>query len=318
MRTAGVPIVLVVFLFSIHAMAQTGQHEQPSPDPDDPMGVVPLVDKSAPLVVIWFTEVTDVPLEDSSAIESQMYEDFGKRMDIRMMSREKTLKLVNETGDVELQQCLWEDACLLAIGRLLEADRIVGIKLSGSAEEYYLAFKFIDLEQDEPGRLTNVISGSLSKLLMSGASDGVAAILDKPAPAAAEPEQPARPPAPRRAELVQPKPRDEEPVVFIYEKPGFFRRHLGSTIALGVGLVAAGTGIGFGVMSRKAGQDVEFQWNEARDQDGRDNALAADVLFGLAGAAVATAVVLFLLEPGADDDPGVSVTPTGAGALVRF
>jgi outer membrane biosynthesis protein TonB len=136
----------------------------------------------------------------------------------------------------------------------------------------------------------------------------------EPAPAAAEPT----PQAPK-ARVVEARPRDEQPAPPA-QGPGFFRRHLGSTIALGVGLAAAGAGIGFGVMAEQAQDDVSHQYDPATDDAGRNNALAANVLFGVAGAAAITAVVLFIVEPGptTDDTAGVDVVATGNGALVRF
>ncbi len=370
-------ILIGVLLMGL-AGALSAQPAEAPPPGDVGLPVVPLIDEDAPLVMVWFTEALDVPLDDASAIETQLFEDIGKRMDLRMFSREKALKLVNETGDQKLQQCKWEDDCLKAIGRLVEADQVIGVKMSGSGGQYYLAFKHIALDE-QPQRKTAMVGGSMSKLLMSGigktltellgpaeqqpageptapaAEDGasrapaagndpaaVAVVplvpeaeptaepVAAPAPQATpEPEsRPAVEPAPAAAEpgpqapkarVVEARPRDEQPPP-PPRGPGFFRRHLGSTIALGVGLAAAGAGIGFGVMADQAQNDVSHQYDPTTDDAGRNNALAANVLFGVAGAAAITAVVLFIVEPGpsADDTAGVDVVATGTGALVRF
>ncbi len=359
--------ILVGVLLMGFAGALPAQPAEDPPPGDVGLPVVPLVDEDAPLIMVWFTEALDVPLDDASAIETQLFEDICKRLDLRVFSREKTLKLVNESGDRKLQQCKWQDHCLQAIGRLVEADQVIGVKMSGSGGQYYLAFKHIVLD-DQPQRKTAMVGGSMSKLLMSGIAKTLTELLgpaEKPAaePPAAEPaaedgasrapadgndpaavavvplvpaaepavEPESRPavepapvaaePAPQapRARVVESRPRDEQPPVPA-QGPGFFRRHLGSTIALGVGLAAAGTGIGFGVMAAQAQDDVSHQYDPATDDAGRNNALAANVLFGVAGAAAITAVVLFIVEPGptTDDTTRVDVVPTGSGALVRF
>lgn len=375
--------ILVGVLLMGFAGALPAQPAKEPPPGDVGLPVVPLVDEDAPLIMVWFTEALDVPLDDASAIETQLFEDIGKRMDLRVFSREKTLKLVNESGARKLQQCKWQDHCLQAIGRLVEADQVIGVKMSGSGGQYYLAFKHIALG-DQAQRKTAMVGGSMSKLLMSGIAKTLTELLgpaEKPAaePPAAEPaaedgasrapaasndpaavavvplvpaaepavepetrpavepesrpavEPESRPavepapvaaePAPQapRARVVDARPRDEQPPAPA-QGPGFFRRHLGSTIALGVGLAAAGAGIGFGVMAAQAQDDVSHQYDPATDDAGRNNALTANVLFGVAGAAAITAVVLFIVEPGpgTDDTTRVDVVPTGTGALVRF
>ena len=366
MRVASLCLTLIMAL--VWSSAGLAQQPPPPPPGEPPMEIVPLVDENAPLLVVWFSENQAVSLEDASAAEGQVFEDIGKRMDVRVFSRDKTIKIVTETGNPVLQNCNWSDGCLVAIGKLAKADKVIGIKISGTKERYFLALKRLDLG-DKPARATKIASGSLTNLLMGGINTALTELLDKPAkpapglmekdpkasdagdldepapvplappspapvkdPKPAQAQEPvrtadaapARAPAPAptamrdppKATIVAPEPKDELPPP-APERPGFFRRHLGSTIALGVGLVAACAGTGFGVMAQQAQDDVEFQWDPARDDDGKNNALAANVLFGVAGAAAVTAVVLFILEPGADEAE-VSVTPTANGAAFRF
>jgi hypothetical protein len=388
-----------------------GKQEQPPPADDlPPLDIVPLVDENAPLVLIWFTVAENASIEDATALESQIFEEIGKRMDMRAFSRNKTLRLVNTSSNKKLQYCRWEDPCLKEIATLAKADRVIGVKMSGHDKEYFLAFKRIDMTGDDKKRSMKIVSGGMTGLLMSGISRGLNELFGKPekavqpkdtptppeekapapktgeapkdiapipktadssmdiapvpivpvpiapkpdpkpepapivaapveAPAAqekpikSEPEAPAPkttpiaeaptpkvviapPPTPPKVEIVQAETVDEAPPPPV--KPGFFRRHLGSTIALGVGLVAAGTGIGFGSVADQARQDVEFQYDPALDADGRDNALVANVMFGLAGAAAVTAIILFVLEPGADADAQATVAAAPGGALLRF
>jgi len=358
MRPARFCLTLILVMGWCHlGLAQ--QPDTPPPPPDDiPMEVVPLVDQNAPLVLVWFSENLAVPIKDASAAESQVFEDIGKRMDVRVFSRDKTLKIVTETGNPVLQQCNWSDGCLVAIGKLAKADKVIGIKISGTKERYFLALKRLDLG-DKPARATKIASGSLTNLLMGGINKALTELLDKPATAApglmekdpkasdaADTGEPTPlpltpPPAPTRtadaaatppepaaatpaqvsveapkATIVAPAPTDELPPPGP-RRPGFFRRHLGSSIAVGIGVVAAGVGGGLGYMAQQAQDKVEFQWDHSRDQAGKTNALAANVLFGLAGAAAVAALVLFILEPGADT-AGVEISPTARGAMVRF
>ena len=90
------PAGLLVLLMASLAIAQEEKKEDPGTDRAAEGGsgleLTPLVDMKAPLVVLWFTAGKDIPLDDASAVEAQVYEDFVKRIDIRVLSREKTLK----------------------------------------------------------------------------------------------------------------------------------------------------------------------------------------------------------------------------------
>ena len=383
-----------------------GKQEPPPADDLPPLDIVPLVDENTPLILIWFTVAENASIEDATALESQIFEEIGKRMDMRAFSRDKTLRLVNTSSNKNLHYCRWQDPCLKEIATLAKADRVIGVKMSGQNKEYFLAFKRIDMTGAGKKRSMKIVSGGMTGLLMGGIARGLNDLFGKPvkpvqpkdaptpakekapapktseapldiaplpktadasmdiapvpiapvpitpkpnpkpdpapivatpveAPAApeipvkSEPEAPAPiaeppapkvviapPPTPLKVEIVQAETVDEAPPPPV--KPGFFRRHLGSTIALGVGLVAAGTGMGFGMVADQARQDVEFQYDPSLDADGRDNALVANVMFGLAGAAAVTAIILFVLEPSADANAQATVAAAPGGALLRF
>ncbi len=325
----------------------------------DDFGVVPLVDESAPRLVVWFAAAPGIAVQDARAVETQVLRDFGRRRDFRLLSKERVLEAIGKAGKPELARCDGEDGCLLAVGRLVEADRVIGAELQRTAGGLRLVLKAIDLKREPPAKLNSVVEGSVSELLLGGLTSGVAATFDEdvePVPIAVEGAAPpalatrpaqvpaARPdpgPAVAPAPAAQPgasagAPPGPTPVraekvaverlegvapgaqvdAEAPERPGFFRRHVGSLVSLGVGIAAGGAGLGLGLAARDAQDSVEAQWDPSTDAAGRDQALAANILFGVAGAAAITAVILFLVEPGADDAP--SVTPAPGGAAIRF
>jgi hypothetical protein len=346
--------------------ASSALAQDAAPAADD-FGVVPLVDANAARLVVWFAAGPGIRAEDARAVETQVLKDFGKRRDFRLVPRERVKTELKEAGRLELDRCDGDDACLLAIGRLLKADRMIGADLQRTTSGYRLVLKSIDLKRQPAAKLNSVVEGSISELLLGGLTSGVAATFDEdvepiplaeqgapdaavppPPKVAARPEQPRQPdkvspppavkpdPAPKGPDeprTVKPAPasaRAEKVAVERIdgtapgaevstpapERPGFFTRHLGSVISLGVGLVAGGAGLGLGLSAQDAQSSVEQQWDPDTDAAGRDQALAANILFGVAGAAALTAVILFIVEPGADEAPAIEAAP--GGAAIRF
>lgn len=99
-------------------------------------------------------------------------------------------------------------------------------------------------------------------------------------------------------------------------------------VALGVGGAAgiAGAAIGGAAMSKKSDLESSCEGNHCppSQQSEADTIktmnLTADVLFGVAAAGVVTGIILFFVEPDADSETEVAVTPaftaTGAGLAV--
>jgi hypothetical protein len=337
------PAGLLVLLMASLAIAQEEKKEESTG-----LELTPLVNMKAPLVVLWFTADTDIPLDDASAVEAQVYEDFLKRIDIRVLSREKTLKELASAENTKLQECKSEDVCLLQIGKAVKAAHVVGVVMRGTTKNYRLILKSFALNRKPPGQLNSVVEGSLTELLIGGAAGAVSALfenteqyasIDKELLAAVEKkpaDEKAPVPTPPEKETVETKTEKPKKIIAkvdtkpegevvhkLPERPGFFRRHLWSAIALGTGVVAAGVGVGFGVMSKSARDDVswpEGTWDPDRDSEGRDAATIANIMFGVAGAAAVTSLVLFFFIEDDGDDSGVSITPTGNGvqALIRF
>ena len=318
--------ILLVLLWSSASLAQK----------KDPLELVPLVDMQAPRVAVWFVAAPKTPFEDAAAVEEQIYEDFFKRMDIRMLSREKTLEQLGEVGDEEMQACDGRDPCLFKIGKTLKVDRMVGVIMVGVRPNYKIILKCFDLSGKQPKQLNAVVEGSLTDLLIGGTADAVASVFenqDQYAPVDMQaltrkkntrPAPIATPPEPARTADVKPvRKAEQETSVAIPapEQPGFFKQHLWSTIAAGTSVAFLVTGIVCGVKSDsiESSWGTDEVWDPERNQLGKDYALAANIMFGLSGAAAIGSVLLFFLVEQDPDSP-VSVYPTGTGfeATVRF
>ncbi len=348
-------ILLFGLLLAVPAAAQTdadgGQNEGTG------LELVPLVDMKAPLVAIWFVADPDVSMDDASALESQVYDEFFKRSKIRVLSREKMIDELQKAVGDDLQGCRGDDNCLYKIGKALKVKRIVGIQMGGEAKNYRVVLKSFDLVKDKPTQLNSVVEGSLAELLIGGIGGGVAAIFDNPdqyaplelkAPATekkavahdsnvvAKQVEPAPPvsrpatepihrktkPTPVAVRRIEQKPAPAESIVAkIPQKPGFLRRHLWSAIALGASVAALSTGIALGAMGQKIADDQSVRFDPDSDETGRTYTTTANAMFGISGAAALTSVILFFFLD--TDDSGLGrVTlvpgPAGVGAVVKF
>ena len=155
-------------------------------------------------------------------------------------------------------------------------------------------------------------------------------------------EPPPPPPPPVVAEAAQPAPAPPPP------PPPEPRSKVPAYVTGAVAIIATGVGIGFGV--KALGQSSDFDKNPTtkKADDGENNALVADMMFGIAITFGVTSAVLFLSSDApqsAKADPAdkknapgaavavakkapakITITPTpyvthnggGAGALVRF
>jgi hypothetical protein len=150
-------------------------------------------------------------------------------------------------------------------------------------------------------------------------------------------EPPPPPPPPVVAEVAQPAPPPPPPPEPRSKVPAY--------VTGAVAIIATGVGIGFGV--KALGQSSDFDKNPTtkKADDGENNALVADMMFGIAITFGVTSAVLFLssdapqsakADPADKNRPAVAVavkkpakitiTPTpyltpsggGAGAVVRF
>jgi hypothetical protein len=148
-------------------------------------------------------------------------------------------------------------------------------------------------------------------------------------------EPPPPPPPPVVAEAPQPAPAPPPP------PPPEPRSKVPAYVTGAVAIIATGVGIGFGI--KALGQSSDFDKNPTTQKadDGENNALVADMMFGIAITFGVTSAVLFLSSDApqsAKSEPlktvprvakapaKVTITPTpyvthnggGAGALVRF
>jgi hypothetical protein len=149
----------------------------------------------------------------------------------------------------------------------------------------------------------------------------------------AEPVPP--PPPPVAADTPAPAPTPPPP------PPPEPRSKVPAYVTGAVAIVAAGVGTGFGIKALSQSSDFDKNPTTKKADDGENNALVADMMFGIAITFGVTSAVLFLsgdapqtaknapakTEPKvAKAPPKVTITPTpyvtpsggGAGALVRF
>lgn len=150
----------------------------------------------------------------------------------------------------------------------------------------------------------------------------------------AEPVPP--PPPPVVAEAPAPAPTPPPP------PPPEPRSKVPAYVTGAVAIVAAGVGTGFGIKALSQSSDFDKNPTTKRADDGENNALVADMMFGIAITFGVTSAVLFLSSDAPQTaknapvksepkvakkaPPKVTITPTpyvtpsggGAGALVRF
>ncbi len=353
-------LMLLSLMLAMPANGQTNPNSGQNESESDGTGLdlVPLVDMKAPLVAIWFVADPNVSMDDASALESQVYDEFFKRTKIRVLSREKMIDELQMAKADKLQGCRGEDICLYKIGRALDVKQIVGIQMNGDAKNYRVVLKSFDLEKDKPTQLNSVVEGSLAELLIGGIGSGVAAIFDntdqyaplelkapatenktpassakvvakqveKTAPVSrpmTETVQQKPEPAPIAVRTVEQKPSAAENLVAeVPRRPGFLRRHLWSAIALGASIATLGTGIALGAMGQKIADDQSVRFDPDSDSSGRTYTTTANAMFGISGAAALTSILLFFFLETDDSGPGlVTIVPGpsgGMGALVKF
>jgi hypothetical protein len=162
---------------------------------------------------------------------------------------------------------------------------------------------------------------------------------EKPAPPTSAPTQPV-PEPPAAAGTTQPapstaapaapdtRPEADEPPYTLHEPTvekspdSGTRSNWPSWLSLGVGVAAGTTAIALGAISRDADEksnDKTLSWDEAMDQHDRASSLAlsANVLFAVAGAAMITSGILFLLNrPSNADRTSAAVVPTRSGVVI--
>lgn len=155
-----------------------------------------------------------------------------------------------------------------------------------------------------------------------------------PAPEVAIATPAPAPPAPAPSAVTEPSsPAPEGVTQASGEKPASVLRPVAYVVG-GVGVVAGVVGTIFGVMSANGRAALEAAKTEAAggpitkftqaqayrlDRDARGQAVTADILWGVGGAAVVTAVVLFIVgAPEVPQDTQVGVGPTGLTVYGQF
>lgn len=123
---------------------------------------------------------------------------------------------------------------------------------------------------------------------------------------------PAPPPAEPPQQVIQPV------------RPGDAGRgqRLAGWLTLGAGVATAGVGVVFGVQAQTSQDDFDAGTTVTGKQDARDQgeqqALIADVLYGVGAAAAVTGLVLVLTAPDGEAVSGLRVAPTSDGAALGW
>ena len=218
--------------------------------------------------------------------------------------------LTLEEERIKLTGCA-DDSCLAEIGGALGVQLIGAARVGAVGEKYVVSIKVLDVNGATVlGRTSEMVEKNDTELI-AAIQRAVATVLGKLTgqPAADEPA----------AEGTLTAAPAAEPSTGFWDVSPWVG--LGLTVALG-GTAAALAGVAY--KDSKDAQDAFVgspAWRDAKDAM-ESKALAADVLFGVAGAAAVATVLLFVLAP--DDVPPASagVIPVrGGGAAtltVRF
>jgi len=316
-------IFAAAFLLPAMAVAQ---------DEEGALDLVPVVDPNAPICTWSFSADPSVAASDAKAIDELLADRLDHRTDIRLLPRPAAEEKLKQAGR-SFEECAGKETCLVDLAQTLGVSRLLVMSLR-SQTPALLRLDMLRLDTiDPPGKLSVRTEGSLAELIAGGAAGGLQALMENKTQAlATTPAQPPPAPPARRPPAPSPPPRllverpPEPPRIDMgVDPPGFFRRHWLSTLALGAGLLSGALGITFGVMSQQIADEMsgdpsgQHQFDPDRDRMGKSYALAANVLFGVAGAAtLASAALFFFAED--DDDSSVSVVPAGlgVGARLRF
>jgi hypothetical protein len=151
---------------------------------------------------------------------------------------------------------------------------------------------------------------------------------DPPAPAAEPPPAPAPTRDPDNAADYRPQPMHKDIVIKVYEDRDTKNVLMLSGIA-GLGAVLGAVGVYYNLDSRDAARAVSPKmptnqpWTAAQQADydrAHSSGIKAGVFYGLGGAALVTAAVLFIVTAPAEQatviHPHYAIAPTQGGALV--
>lgn len=319
-------------LLIISALLTTPPGVQAQED-DAALDLVPVVDPNAPLCAWFFLADPAVLAGDATSLDKALSESLDHRTDVRIMPRAAAEAKLKE-ADRSLTGCGGTEACLVDLAKLLGVSRLLVANLRMPTPNS-LRLELLRLDAgDPPGKLSVRSEGTLAELLAGGAAGSLQALLEnRTQPLIASPSEPAPSPTPVRpapppppARTVVERPPEPPQIEEKASSRGFFTRHWASMLSLGTGLVSGALGLTFGVMSQGIADEMSYdpsaqhQFDPDRDRQGKNYALAANVLFGVAGAAALTGAVLFFFFEDDADSSGVTIVPAGlgVGARLRF
>lgn len=215
--------------------------------------------------------------------------------------------------------------CLAEIGGALGANYLTVASVGRIGDFYLLNMKVIAAGSAEVAARTSKQVEGKENALVTAVREAVAEIIRTMTPEAKAPLA-TKPAGPLQPAEVKATPAEARTTVATSPPEGTptSAGEGGSVlpwIAAGVGVLAAGSGTAFGLMARNELKysPVDPRFTEARKKaDSR--AMVATVSWGVAGAALVAAGVLFALDLMGDDAPEASpsVSSDGAAVLIRF
>lgn len=202
--------------------------------------------------------------------------------------------------------------CLRAVAERLQADVLIAPATQRTDGEVVLSVLYFDARNGELRRVSRRQSGTeLQPETFDAVPQMLRELLQVDAQAA---EAPAQSPA------LEPQPVDVERDLGATLEPQAADAPIGALVLGGVGVLALGTGVGFGISMldtqdeyRALDVSSSSEADAARDKldQGRTQALAASVLLGVGGAAIAASAIWLAVElaGGGEPESGAALHP---------
>jgi hypothetical protein len=224
---------------------------------------------------------------------TNLYEVLGASDISSMLNLEERKMMVSGCTD---------DSCLAEIGGALGVSLLLVGNVGGVGDKYLISLKLLDVVHAKVLKRTTDMVERNDTNLIAGIKRVVALVC--------------RPPG-DQTPVVEPR-EPIEPVIGISEEAPS-STNWPAWITLGSAVLVAGVGGAMGGLAQKDQGDMSdlvrgsTEWRDLKDS-AETKALVADVMFGLAGAAAITSLILFLVIDDEEEavSAGVSVTPSGA------
>ncbi len=255
------------------------------------LGAWPAVaEEPAKLAVMALRVDTELPKGMDRTLNEILLGEFHRRHGQEVLGASDIAAILQ----VEQQKILLgcdDDSCLAELGGALGVGLVVVPSIGAVGDKYVINLKLLDVAEARVlARVNQYVAREENEIL-----DGIRAAV-----------------AQLMAETGAPAPDD-----------GLGFMDVAPWVALGLTVAAAGTGGAFGAIALQEDKQAadairgSDDWRSSHDA-AADNALMADVMFGVAGAAAVTTLILFLVDGDdeADVSAGLAPAPDGGVAAV--